>query len=558
MATMRAAWTAVVALAASCAAEPSTPPPGVTLLTPVEHLTRASLALRGVRPALDELREVAADPDRLDDLVDAYLETPEFGATIRDLHNETLLLLIQQDNYTIPSLGPLQDRTFEEMASSIFQEPLRLIEDVVMSDRPYTEIVTADYTMADKIVATVWGMAHSGNDRWERAAWPDGRPAAGILASTAFHLRYRSTNFNYNRGRAAAVSRALLCHDFLEADIPVDTSVDLSDPSAVTRAVTSNPACAGCHQTLDPLASYFFAFHEGTLFSAPLVGYPVTHLYDADDTDRWFLTNRRPPSYFGQPAEGLAGLGQAIADDPRFARCAAIRFASYLTETPARELPRAWVDELAADLASSKFSAKQLARSIVLSDAFRSGAATDPALAEGIVGYQKLRPAQLQRMLQALTGFVWRSQSRELVRGLVVGTFDYLDDDHMGFRVLGGGIDSFYVTRPVHTMTATASLVVRRAAFEAAKFVVAHDAAAPPGERTLLADGIPTDPARVRAQLALLHARIYGELVDPGDAAVDATAALVDGALHTSRGDASRAWIITLTGMLSDLRAVYY
>src|SRR5690349_6956592 len=124
------------------------PDPNVTFLTPTEHLTRASLALRGVRPSLDDLRAVDADPEALPAIVDRYLSTPEFGATIRELHNESLLLEIEDPAFTPSPAGDIAGKSFSEISRSIFDEPLRLIEDVVLGDRPYTEIVTADYTMA--------------------------------------------------------------------------------------------------------------------------------------------------------------------------------------------------------------------------------------------------------------------------------------------------------------------------------------------------------------------------------------------------------------------------
>ncbi|HUJ57940.1 MAG TPA: hypothetical protein VLX92_05595 [Kofleriaceae bacterium] len=552
---------ALLPVIAACAAHdpPATGSRTVTYLTPTEHLVRASMALRGVRPSLAELQAVAKDPGQLPHLVDTYLDSPEFGDTIRDLHNEVLLLRVQRPELTPSNAGPLGNRSFGEVTRSYFDEPLRLIEDVVMNDRPYTEIVTADYTMADDIVAAIYGMPHGPGSDWERVAWPDGRPAAGILVSDAFHARYRSAGFNYHRGRANAVARSMLCHDFLDGDVIIDPTVNLADPNVVANAVVQNPSCAACHQTLDPLASYFFGYQQGVLNLDAIGGYPFT-IYDATQTNDWFLTTDRPPSYFGQDAVGLDGLGKAIAADPRFTRCAAIHFASYLTEVDPANLSPAWIAQLQAVFEQHHDSAKQLARAIVLSDPFRIASDSDPTDAETAVGYQKARPAQLSRMLYALTGYRWLGQSNQRVVGeWPIGTIDLLDDDYSGFRVLGGGIDSFLVTEPVFTMNATSSMVTRVAAFSAAQFVVDHDASVPLAQRTLLtaADPAATDEGSVRAELAELHARIFGELVDPSDPELDASYALYQGALAAS-GDARRAWVVTLTGMLSDLKAVYY
>jgi hypothetical protein len=550
---------ALTVFVAACAARTDPAPSSRTLvyLTPTEHLVRASMALRGVRPSLDELRQVAAKPGSLPQIVDRYLQTPEFGATVRELHNEALLLRIQRPELTYAAVRGLTGLSFNEISSSQFEEPLRLIENVVMTDQPYSRIVTADYTMADRIVATIYGMPHSNLPGWEPTEHMDGRPAAGILVSDALHVRYRSAAMNYERGRANAISRALLCHDFLAGDVKIDSSINLADSNAVTHAVIDNPSCAACHQTLDPLASYFFAFGQGVYHPDGVTKLPTT-IYDATQTAEWLFTNARPPSYFGQDTPGLDGLGKAIAADPRFARCAAIHFASYLTEVPADQLDPEWIAELQNTFEQSGLLAKQLARAVVLSDQFRVGSSSDPGEAEGVVGYQKARPAQLSRMLQALTGYAWTGYSDAPVTGQstwTTGPIDYLDDDLNGFRVLGGGIDSFLVTQPVHTMNATSSMVSRLAAYHAAAYVVQHDTTAAPGDRTLFtaASVEASDEASVRAELGVLHARIFGELAPN----VDASYQLFAGVLAAS-GDPRRAWVVTLTGMLSDLKAVYY
>jgi len=176
-----------------------------------------------------------------------------------------------------------------------------------------------------------------------------------------------------------------------------------------------------------------------------------------------------------------------------------------------------------------------------------------------VIGYQKARPQQLQRMLRDLTGHVWQDDTDATINGWRFGHVDYLDDDYLGFRVLAGGIDSYFVTAPTHTMSATASLVTRTVARQAAAFVVGADADAAPAARRLFTRAAvdDTDPAHVRAQLAALHARIYSEPIAPDDPALDDSEALFDDALAAS-GDPRRAWTVTLTGMLSDLRAIYY
>jgi len=554
---------AAVIVVGACAADPvpPTPPdptPGPVFLTPVQHLNRASIALRGLRPSIDDLRAVEADAEALPSIVDRYLASPEFGATIRELHNETLLVSLETGQFTFPSKPPFTERTAVDM-NTIWEEPLRLIENVVMTDQPYTQIVTVDYTMTNEVSAVVWGLTHTGApDQWTVTPYTDSRGAAGVLSTNTLYQRWRSAGANFNRGRANLISSALLCHDFTESDILIDTSVDLSDPDAVSEAVVKNPACAGCHQTLDPLASYSFAFDKKV---APnqIESYPVKG-YRGGDIDDWKTTNKRPPGYFGQPAAGLAGLGLAIADDPRFARCTAIRFASFLTEVPKANLSREWIARLQRGLVDSRFNAKELVKTIVLSDEFRVSSHEDPAVAESVVGALKVRPEQFDRQLRAVTGFDWSTTSTVELRKMAFGTSNLLLGDFIGFRVLAGGIDSYFVTTPVHTMTATSTLVASAAASAAADFVVEHDATVPADQRTLFvaASVDATDPSEIRAQLVHLHARIYGELVAPDAPEVDESYALYTESLASVGNDRRRAWKLALIGMLTNFPSLFY
>jgi hypothetical protein len=528
--------------------------PTAIYLTPTQHLTRASMALRGVRPSVADLQTVAADASQLPAIVDRYLASPEFGATMKDLHNELLLMRVEQTNMTFPAVDKLDGKTFTEL-NAVYDEPLRLIEDVITHDQPYTDIVTANYTLANQTVADLWGLPHlSAPDNWERTQFTDGRPASGILASSIVFARWRSTGFNFNRGRANMISRSLLCHDFLTSDIDVDTSVDLSNPDIVADAVVNNPSCAGCHQTLDPLASYMFT-QDGNPNLGHIDTYPLLQ-YHAKNVDDWKTTNKRPPLFFGQPAPGMDGLGQAIATDPRFAQCAAQHFAAYLTERAQADLPLAWVAALQQGFVASNFSAKALAKQVVLSDEFRVAGDSDPVVADTAIGYQKARPEQLARMISDLTGFQWMTTSTLKARGAPIGTTDLLQSDYIGFRVLEGGIDSYFVSAPVFTMNATSSLAARQVAGAAADFVVEHDATVTP--RTLFGHAPTiTDQASVRTELVNLHARIYGDLVASDDPAIDETYAMFSDAFVASN-DAKRAWKLVLVGMLSDLRALYF
>jgi Protein of unknown function (DUF1585) len=552
----------VIALLSACSAQPEPPvePPPSTpvLLSAADHLSRASLALRGFRPSVEDLQAVTADPQQLPVLVDGYLRSPDFAETIRDLHNRDLLLDLEAGKYVYPNIGPLAAATFSDIRT-LMQEPLRLIEHVVTSGRPYTEIITANYTMANGTVAAAFGLPHVGDPAaWEETKWNDGRPAAGILSSTILYQRYVSAGDNFNRGRANMLSRVLLCHDYLDSDIVLDTNVNLADPDVVAEAVVRNPSCAGCHHTLDPLASYLFPF-PARVYPNAVTQLPYNNGYRSRFADLWQTTNKRPPMFFGNTATGLDGLAKTIAADPRFARCAAQRFASYFTQVPMAQLDPKLIASLQEGFVASGFDARALARSIILSDAFRVSHAAEGGDAEATVGLLRMSPRQLSRTLYELTGARWMTNQATKISNVPLGPVDLLDNDTLGYRVLGGGIDSYFVTAPQTTMGATSALVSRRAAVALAGAVVEYDRTAPTSARRLFlkADVTSSDEAAVRAELVYLLARVNGELVEAADPRVDDAYHLFQDLL-AQHGDPARAWKFTLGGLFADSRAVYY
>ncbi len=532
------------------------PVPDYVELDPAYRLLRISTALRGRRPSMAEMDRVEADPDALAEIVDGYLESDEFRETLRDLHNDSLFQDVEI--FELDAVGPLENESPGAIAESVLQSPLRLIEDVVMSGRPYTEIVTADYWMVDQRSSGVWGTEYDpSGPTWQRASYPDDRPAAGILADNGFYMRHDSCGFNYNRGRANQVTTALLCHDFLAADVNVSGSVDLADPEAVATAAQTVPACVSCHQSLDPLASVFNPFLE-TFIPDPPYEYPLDPMYVDEFADYYDELTGRAPGYYGQPVDDVRELGQAIADDPRFSLCTATRFYGYLAQVPLAQVPVETASQLQMVLEDSDFDAKALIREIVLSEAFARASANDEADAELLPGYKRARPFQLANLYAQLTGWEW-----------VIDTGQFEEEggqllsmprtSFIGYEVLAGGHDSFFNTTPTRSANVTTILFLQKMARESASFVVEQDFEQPAEDRRLLNLVEPgdTDSDAVRTQLVQIFRRFYGETVTPDDDAIADAAAIFEGVIERG-GNARVAWKTTLSALLQDPHILYY
>lgn len=533
----------MIVVLAACGAGPDLEGPE---LDPVERLARASMILRGVRPSADELRAVAGTPALLEDHVDAWLDDPRFGATVRELHEHAWRT--QSELLQLPASGSLRAVEMSRLRASLLSAPARMAEEVVMRGLPYTDTVTADWFVADAVVAAAWpgvvGFDLARPDDWQPVWIDDGRPRAGLLSDSGLWMRFRSPNTNYNRQRANALSTALLCHDFLEVEASgEDGGVDLSDLAAAEDAIATVPACVACHQDLDGLAG-FFPFEPFWPVPEMVFPYPV---YDEVHETEWQRMSGRPPSYFGLGGGDLADLGRRIADDPRFAECAARRFYGWFAQLDPEDVPDDVARELGGVLVDSGFDGKALARAAVL----------HPSLADDDRGVLTATPRQLGAMVEELTGFRWEADVDATccdadAGSSRYGTVDLSSDQYVGFDVVGGGFDGDAVLTPARTPSVGGLAFQRRLAEHAAGHVIAQT-------RPALLDVDPdaADEGDVRRALVALHLRVLREDVARHSPEVDETWALWS-AVHASTRSPRRAWGAVLVAMLRDVRAGTY
>ena len=172
--------------------------------------------------------------------------------------------------------------------------PLELIAHVAENDLPYTEILTADYIMANPQAAEAYGAATAFDDPSDVHEFKpsdfesyyladDSRiveerpetdcegmivdpgdlktdyPHAGILNTPVFMVRYPTTATNRNRAR----SRWTYYH-FLGLDVEKSAS-RTTDPDALAdtnNPTLYNPACTVCHTILDPVAGSYQNYDE--------------------------------------------------------------------------------------------------------------------------------------------------------------------------------------------------------------------------------------------------------------------------------------------------------
>ena len=294
--------------------------------------------------------------------------------------------------------------------------PLELIAHVVENDLPYTEILTADFTMANPMAAEAYGASTGFDDNEDPLEFrpseivsyyrqddskvleshPDfghrvvdpgnlstEYPHAGILNTTVFLLRYPTTPTNRNRAR----SRWTYYH-FLGLDIEKSAS-RTTDPVALAdtdNPTMNNPACTVCHRVMDPVAGAFQNYGETGEYRDESKGLDSLDGFYKDPPDgsytpyqhgdSWYR-DMREPGFDGQIApnaeNSLQWLAEQIVADDRFAEATVKFWWPAILGVEVAEPPE---DENDADFEAMLLASNaQSAEVERLAEAFRTGIA---------------------------------------------------------------------------------------------------------------------------------------------------------------------------------------
>lgn len=554
----------------------------VELLDEVATLRKASLALVGRLPTLDEETRVRDGGfEALDAVLDSMMTEEAFYDRLIEIYNDDFLT----DRYypgteALGLLGGLEDMNEDPIYPNLFwyeeefggaenedvseadqaardeaadfankgiaRASLELIAYIVRNNRPYTEVLTADFTMVNPYSAKSYGVSpdfETGEyDEFVPAKLP-GIPHAGVLTDPIFMNRFPTTPTNRNRHRSRIVYEIFLATDVQRlGERPVDaTKIEGFNP-------TMNDAnCTVCHSIIDPLAGSFKNWNEAGYYSPgmPSVEQPIE--------GKWYTDMRQPG--FGDvtlPAEqdnaAAAWVAQQIVQDNRFAISPIhILFKGLSGQTPLREPsdPKApgylegirahdvqtkLFQEIADQFVESNYNLKVAIKELIKSPYYRASNAFDLSesrqLELGDVGTGRLlTPEQLDRKITAVTGIPWTTG----------------DEDHYllssdQYRIFYGGIDSNDVIERVTETNGIMANTAARMANEMACSATAQDFALDPSERKLFpfvettfepedANGfeVSASALAIRSNLRHLHWRFLGEDLSENDPEIDRT-----------------------------------
>jgi hypothetical protein len=522
-------------------------------------LRKVKMQLVGELPTAEELEQVSTEGEpALERLLAEYMTRDAFYDTLVMWWNDEVLTdkylggnaatdLLDADIYPTrhyyreldgeTEMGALAQRWANR---SVAREPLELIAHVVRNDRPFSEILTADYMLLNPFSAPVYGFDTSGftdasDPKEYREFKLDGVPHAGVMTSPMFLNRYPTTDTNRNRHRSRTVYRLFLATDILaKANRPVD-----SGSIADHNPTLNNPQCTVCHTSMDPVAGAFQNWDTRGRFVPPEEG--------------WYPDMLPPGFEDPMPSADYTGslqwlAGQMVRDE-RFALSAVYSVFTGLVGRPPLANPQDQTDpRFEARLAfyndeqaflrgvtdafvASNHNLKSVVPLIVVSPFYRALSAEGLDDAEQVVleplgTARMLTPEDLNAKLIATLGRPWKYRQRDR-NGLL-----HRDE----FLFFYGGMDSNTVTKRIAEPNGMMANIAMRMANDMACMVSAADFVGEASERKLFplvelsyrpeddnGFAVPQAETAIRANIRYLHQRLLGEVLTPNHAEEDAT-----------------------------------
>ncbi len=565
---------------------------GIAMIDDRRLLRRVTLSLAGRLPAAEELQAVEKQGlEALAPILDAVLKEDAFYERLAEAFNDIFLTRgyeLATDALSYEDFGSTRRWTQKhdlshiadegarkkaaaqikaDYSEALFREPLELIKHLVRNERPFTEIVTADYIMISPYTARGYGIYDELREKFQNPEDPfeyipvrlkalkkrsgkDHQPSqtgfyphAGMLSTFQYLRRYPTTETNRNRLRARMYYEHFLGIDVLELAARVS---DAAAVSAKYQVPTMEAAeCVVCHKTVDPVAGVFQDYYSmENVFG---VFGPRKEGWFKDMFGAGLEGDDLPPD---QRWRALQWLGERTAKDPRFATTMvehvyyvltgrkvllppkALDDADYAAKLRAYQAQRKEIEGIAARFAKADFNLKGVFKEWVVSSFYRAdGLATMVANPQrraelSDLGLARmLGPEQLERKVAAIFGKPW-------------GQLEVKET-----AILYGGIDSKQVTERAADPSGVMGAIQRTMANDVACKNVPLDFARQPSHRRLFPnielDVVPgTSPEAeklIRAAIVHLHELVLGRYDGNTDPEVTRTYELFAGIISDAQ-----------------------
>lgn len=306
-----------------------------------------------------QLERLISDEERLERGIRAFFT---------DLYELDALASADKDTTTFPSytMGVIEDAR---------EQTLRTIVDHLLVRRAdYRDLFTTRRTFMTKNLGPVYGVPVE--EDWEPYEFPEGGPRAGILSHVSFLALHARSARSSAVLRGEFILDSLLCTPIPPP--PAEVSFEALAPESGLGATArerlavhrANPACAACHDLMDPIGLPFESFDAIGQFRTEENGVTI-ETYGAID---------------GVEFDDINGFYPVLRDTPKLTTCLVRKLYMHAVGRLFARSEGELLEALEADFANSEYDVVTLMRNIALTHGFRftSGPReTQPLTGEG-------------------------------------------------------------------------------------------------------------------------------------------------------------------------------
>ncbi|HZF56019.1 MAG TPA: DUF1592 domain-containing protein [Polyangiaceae bacterium] len=235
-------------------------------------------------------------------------------------------------------------------------------ENVFEREGDFRDLFTTRDTHVNEDLARVYGIEGITGPDWTPITLPDDGKRAGILTTPGFlALNAHKTQTSPTR-RGRFIRLNLLCQDVPPPPPGIDTTLPDADPTKPTTlrerldAHRKDPACAGCHQKMDPIGFTLERYNSiGAYRDMDENNLPIDSASEID----------------GAPVDGPMDMTALIAALPEVGACVARRFYEHGGAHLAGKGDEPSVDALVAEFVGSNYTFKELVLALVTNNGYR-------------------------------------------------------------------------------------------------------------------------------------------------------------------------------------------
>ncbi len=243
------------------------------------------------------------------------------------------------------------------LRDSMIQETKLYFGEFLKNNLNMNTFLTANFTFVNNTLATHYGLQASGSDF--KKITVDGDQRGGFLRQASFLTLGSLSNRSSPIFRGKRVLLDLLCVNLPAPPNNVPSLPKVPDGDATIRDKLAehraNPACAGCHNLMDPIGLGFEKYNG--------VGGFIT---DANVDVSGTLDS-------GQSFTTVSDLVQKLTNDPRYTRCVPTKMFSYALGRKVEEKDAATIDALTEGYKAKGMGLRDLILDIVTHSTFQQG-----------------------------------------------------------------------------------------------------------------------------------------------------------------------------------------